>query len=498
MNARAYSRLVHPVIAGLIAIAYSFIGWIEIRGVMHLPASATWFLTLAVLAPLLCGSLLTGGLHECMHLSFFGVLPGARRSLRRWHCGVLAGIAVVLGGLSLWRTHDTPVEATIGLCAIFLTLPLLNRRGSQSPRRLFSLVGCLLLGCALFDLVGARLYSLAMAAPWAIFAAGLFIAAFCLRVGFDRKRVRGRAGRPFRSAATGISVMFTKHGRMMQAKTVAEAQSRSQRIGRDWPLESVDGSAWDWLRVLLHEHFGQQGRFVWLAGVCVVMAIFAAMPVAISLLIERLAEPGANSAQFCEIVATFGRTGSFPGHSPVMAMLALMFLMPYWIVLVLALTPLPMSRIAYPLSRRRLAWLNFLLSLRMLGVGYAAQVCGVFATVELAGLLAGIPFRFENMQAQAALLLLQLPLLPLLRIIALTRRRAYGIVSLILFMLLFVAFTLPGTIERIVPCLSWLTAGGSLAVSAFVAWIYWRRLLRRYSTSDLNQPIGMIQVLVAP
>jgi hypothetical protein len=28
-----------------------------------------------------------------------------------------------------------------------------------------------------------------------------------------------------------------------------------------------------------------------------------------------------------------------------------------------------------------------------------------------------------------------------------------------------------------------------------VTWIYWRLLLRRYTTSDLNQPLGMIEAL---
>jgi hypothetical protein len=400
--------------------------------------------------------------------------------------------------LSLWRAPTAPVESTIGLSAIFLTLPLLNRRGTQSPKRLFSIIGCLLLGCVLFYLFGARIYSIAMRAPWATFAAGFLTAGVCLRIGFDRQRVRDRAGRLFRSAATGVSVMFTKDGRFLMATAAAETQRHNKRIGRDWTVKSVDHSDRAWLRVLLHEQYGQRGRFVGLAGAAVVIVIFGTMPLGISLLIEKLSEPSANLAQFCRLIDTFGRMAEYPGHSPVVAMLGLIFLAPYWIVLILALSPQPMPRVAYPLSRRRLARLNFLLSWRTLAVGFTAQVCSVFATVAVAGVLAGIPFRFENLHVQTALLLVQLPLLPLLRIIVLTKRRFYGIVSLIAIMLLFVAFTLPGTAGRIVPYLSWPTAAGSLAITGLVAWIYWRRLLRQYAMSDLNQPIGLIQVPVAP
>jgi hypothetical protein len=496
MNAKAYCRITHPVVTGLIAVFYSFIGWIEIHGTMHLPAPAVWFLTLAVVAPLLFGSLLTGTLHEFMHQSFFGVLPGARRSICRWHCGVLAGIVAVLAALSFWLAPQLPLESTIALSVMFLTLPLLNRRGTPLPRRFFSMIGCLLLGCILFCLLGARIYSIAMTAPWATFAAGLLTAGVCLRIGFDRHRMHDRTGRPFRSAATGVSLMFTKEGRILQATAIAEAQRQNKRIGRDWTAKSIDGSNRAWLRVLLHERFGQNSPWRWSMAIAAVAIIVTFMPLGISLLIDKLSEPAANAAQFAGVIATFGRTGATSGLSPVMRTIGLFFFMPCLITFTLALTPQPIPRVSYPFSRRRRAWLDFLLSWRMLSVGIATQVCSTFATVEFAGLLAGIPFSFENMHAQTALLFVQLPLLPLLRIANLTISRSIGLMTLSLMMLLGFFLVTPGVLEPISTFLSWSTATASLAATSFLAWIYWRRLLRWYAICDLNQSIGMIQVPV--
>ena len=496
MNARSYCRLTRPVLTGLIVVFYTFFGW-RILCSLQLPVPVSWFLALAVVAPWLCGGLLAGGLHEFMHQSFFGVLPGARRSLRRWHGGVLAGMAAALAALSWWLVPEMPVGSTVGFGAAILALPLLNRRAPQSVGRLLVVWGSVLLGCMSLYFVGGRLYAACLAAPWAVLPGGLLIAGGCFRIGFDRRQVRARAGRPFRSELNSVRGLFRKDGRALMATIIAEQQRRDKRVGRDWLETSVNCSDRAWLRVLLHEQYGPRRQPAVWVSFAAGMLIVTAMPLGIGLLLGKLYDPTTDMASLCEAIATFGRTGFSSGHSSVIHSLGLLYLTPAWMGFVMALIPRPMPRVAYPLSRRRLAWLDFLLSWRLPGIGVALQVCGFLAIVIFAGLLAGIPFRVENMRAQTALLLMQLPILSLIKSAALARRRVLGLTG---FGLLFILFfgVAAGSAPRLAVFVSWPAAAVSLAATALGAWIYWRLLLRRYSTSDLNQPIGMIQVPTAP
>ena len=496
MNARSYCRLTRPVVTALIVIVYSWISWIEIRSLMHLPGSANWFLTLAVVAPWLSGAILTGPLHELMHQSFFGVLPGARRSLRRWHGGVLAGVAGVLVALSFWLAPGMPVASTAGLSVAILALPLLNRRASQSGVRFVWVAGAVLFGCGAIYLAGGRLYEAGLAHPWAVLAAGTLIAAGCFRLGFDRQLVRARAGRPFRSFLTSGRCLFQRDGRALVAVAIAEQQRRDSRVGRDWLETSVDGSDRDWLRVLLHEQYGQQGR----AAVWVRFAAFMFGPTAgvlgFSLLLEKLVDPGADLASLCRPVVAFGQAGSALCRSPAVGVLFALYLTPVWSGFMMALISRATFHAAYPLPRHRLAWLSFLLSWRWCGIGVAWQVCSLLALTAFTGWLAGIPPGPESFRLPLALLLVQLPLLPLVQAVTLARRHALGLAGFVLLFILFFVLAVGGA-KRLDIFASWPAAAISLTATALGTWIYWRLLLRRYLTNDLNRPMDMIQVLTA-
>jgi hypothetical protein len=181
----------------------------------------------------------------------------------------------------------------------------------------------------------------------------------------------------------------------------------------------------------------------------------------------------------------------------VIGVLCSLYIVPVWIGLVMILDSRTMFRVTYPVSRGRLAWLNFLLSWRWSGIRVAFQVCILFAMVGFAGLLAGISLRLENMRVPIALMLVQFPLIPLFHSVTLAQRRVLGLTGFGLLNILFLALTI-GVAWRLDVFVSWPVAAASLAATALGAWIYWRLLLRRYSTSDLNQPIGMIQVPTAP
>jgi len=73
----------------------------------------------------------------------------------------------------------------------------------------------------------------------------------CFRIGFDRRQVRARAGRPFRSELNSVRGLFRKDGRALMATVIAEQQRRDKRVGRDWLETSVNCSDRAWLRVLL-------------------------------------------------------------------------------------------------------------------------------------------------------------------------------------------------------------------------------------------------------
>jgi hypothetical protein len=495
MNARSYCRITRPVVTGLIAIMYSSIGWLEIRRFMHMPTPAACFLTLAVVAPLLCGALLAGAMHELMHQSFFGILPGARRSLRRWHAGVLAGIAAVLATLSRRLVPEMPVASTIGISAAILTLPLLNRRISQSGNRILLLVSGLALGCVSLYFFGGRLYAAGLSAPWAVLPAGLLVAGGCFRLGFDRARVRERAGRPFLSMVNNLRSLFSKDGRCLRSAVVAEAQRRNKRIGTDWRMKSVDGSDRAWLRVFLHEQYSQIDPVQRWVSLAIVMLIVTAMPLGACLLFLKLDDPKADIASVCASILSSGRYGITPGSK---SMAHFLLSMPYWISafmgFVMALIPQPMPRVAYPLPRNRLAWLNFLLSWRLLGMCLAFELWCFVSFLVLVGLYSGIPFRIENFRVPMALLLVQLPILPVIRSTGLVKRRVIGLTGFGLSLVLLVALTaVVATWLDVIA--SWPAAAVSLTATALGAWLYWRLLLHRYATSDLNQPIGMIEAM---
>jgi len=496
MNARSYCRLTRPVLTGLIVVFYTPFGWKTLCS-LQLPVPVSWFLALAVVAPWLCGGLLAGGLHEFMHQSFFGVLPGARRSLRRWHGGVLAGVTAVLAALSSRLVPGMPVLSTVGVSAAVLALPLLNRRAPQSVGRLLLVWGSVLLGCMSLYFVGGRLYAACLAAPWAVLPGGLLIAGGCFRIGFDRRQVRSRAGRPFRSELNSVRGLFRKDGRALMATIIAEQQRRDKRVGRDWLETSVNCSDRAWLRVLLHERHGQRGRAAVWVGSGLFMFGCTAGVLGVSLLLAKLVDPAADVVSLCKPIITFGSTGFLSGKSPVIGVLCSLYIVPVWIGLVMILDSRTMFRVTYPVSRGRLAWLNFLLSWRWSGIRVAFQVCILFAMVGFAGLLAGISLRLENMRVPIALMLVQFPLIPLFHSVTLAQRRVLGLTGFGLLNILFLALTI-GVAWRLDVFVSWPVAAASLAATALGAWIYWRLLLRRYSTSDLNQPIGMIQVPTAP
>jgi hypothetical protein len=157
----------------------------------------------------------------------------------------------------------------------------------------------------------------------------------------------------------------------------------------------------------------------------------------------------------------------------------------------LALTPGITRGIAYPLPRHRLAWLNFVLCARQAGIGVALQVCGLLGIVGFASFLAGTPFRMENVRVQAAMIFLQLPIVPLIQMTTLVKPRLLGLLGFgLLFALFFASIGVAAAFSNF---LSWPAAGASLIATAFSVWLHWRVLSRRYATSDLNESIGLIQ-----
>ena len=263
MNARAYFTILRPVRTLLLT---GFYGWsfgltlFKTLGGAAQPEAL--FLSTAVLGAWLLGAYLVGPLHEVMHRNFFLLLPGARRSLRRWHAGAIGVTAVLLFVGTEFSRFAYPRPATIGLILLGLTVPLLNRR--RPTPRAFYVKACLLLGAGAFLCLPTRslLVEAGRQFPWLVFACGTAGAWINFRLGFAAKSVCERSRRPqvVACAQTIVPIPGAGWAEMLRYTQTENARlllsKRPPKSGRDWRVANVGRSRRAWVAAIHHARWG--------------------------------------------------------------------------------------------------------------------------------------------------------------------------------------------------------------------------------------------------
>lgn len=485
MNLRSYVRILRPVTVLAVAGAYTQLGAFQLQRILKLPAEATAFYTLALLAPLLVGAMVAGAAHELMHQRFFLLLPGARQQLRRWTLATLAGVWVILVGLAAWWLPALVVPVA-GMSAAVLTLPLLNRRGGQSPRRMLLFGGAILGGCVLLVVGGAQILAALQSAGFWIVPAAFGLAAGVAGFAFRPAGVRERSGRFFQSMQTAVWALFRPYAREALTNAVEARLKGQATAGRDWRSGAVDGSPRQWIRVLLHEMQGNCGAVPrWLR--LVVVGMFASLlPVALSLAGAQMFDGKMTMTEAIQALAVAGAPGAkFNGPASVAGF---SIWLPAWIAWVIVFVRV-LPRAVYPISRDRFAWCVFLLAQRQIATAVGVQLLSMVTIMGGAGLIAGTGLRWENLQLHLTMLLVQWPFLPLLQSAALLSRG---------FLRVIAGFVL---VAGVVGTMLWLREGGvvswggltvSLACFAATSMLHWRLLRRELRGRDLDRGFGLL------
>jgi len=274
MNARAYFCILRPVRTVIFALLYGGFVWMWLWSLLRVPASERPFLVVAVIGPVILGSMFLGPLHEVMHRSFFPTLPGARQRLRRWHTLALAVASIVLVVPAAIFVGDIPRTALYGLIIAGLSLPVLNSRrrswGLFRPQfLLLILAGIVLVLAGRYALI-----AICRQVPIGVLAVGVGIVFISFRIGFSKQRVRDRWRDPnlycFQSMVPFLGTDVMLHA---QAQNRQYAQENSRRQGRDWNVTSIGTSIREWGRVIHHARFGRGSRIRQLLGLAVTGAM---------------------------------------------------------------------------------------------------------------------------------------------------------------------------------------------------------------------------------
>lgn len=508
MKFRSYLRLLQPIpallMSGLFANGAAGFGTLF----FGLPQRESYQLALLVALPLLLGCDLAAAAHVALHRPFALLLPDLRRKLLRPTLAALLVCIVAIAAAVAWFFPAVPVPAVLGLAAVLLALPTLDRHrlvARPGPLNLFLNLGGLqfrLLGIAgwiLFMQFGARQLVPAMAAaPWLFFAAGLAAASWLLDRAFSRAEVRERASIPFFSPNIAWFALFspgvqTRHRDESRRHLLQQGADTGQRElavkpGRDWPVRAVGSDTRDWLRVFWHATYGamshgsflhaQRLYFFVLLGYGLVMPglgfLFATFDHHRFGLADYFASLTALNHPGFDSVSSASQAG--------MSLVGLMLILGFTFVLTLAGQLGP--QLAYPVSRARLARVSFVNALLQLACALVLPTAALTVVSVLGQALSGA---FLPWLGVLPLLRLDLALLPLLLLAAVTGRLRRLVTRLAALTLLATAAC------ALAVGLAWwsellLRPGSLLALGLLVTggiWLLHWQILRHFRSCDL-------------
>jgi len=489
MNARAYFRILRPGRTLVALLFYGAFVWIWLRFLFRASPLESLFFTFAVVVPVLLGVFLLGPLHEVMHRSFFPTLPGARRSLQRWHLRAVAIASVLLGIPAAIFVKAIPGVALYGLIVAGLSLPVLNSRrrtwGLLRPQFLL----LILTGIVLALTARSVFVAACQHASWAVLVGGLGFAWVCFRIGFSARRVRDRWRDPLLFCFQSMMPFFG--GDLIQYAQVQGqqfAKERNSRLGQDWKVASVDSSPFGWARVLHHSRFGSVSRARNLLVLGIGGAILTPVSIVAAFLVARHIGASASVAAFCQHLAETGRINGSVMDIPTGFALGL----PPYFVFVMNLS-LAMGAAApscrLPLSRDRLALSLFIESHRVV-TGFLVVYCASTALCLLiAGHVAGQPLAVGVLMRPLAAVLIGLPAMTLSLGVFLVVRHAFWRVLAILVVFFGSLLIAPAVLTPFISLLfSPLGLLGWSVVAGAAGWLCWLSFRGYYRTCDLNRP----------
>jgi len=474
MKLLIYLRFLRPLRSLKTVAFYTGIGgWAFGQTLFHLDPKTAWLIALAVALPLLLGIFIAGAAHEPMHRPFALLLPGIRERQR-----AAATVSVLIAALATtcgaaWASPSVSPPAIFGLACALISFPCIDRHqvlgglGSGLASVAIWLFTCLA--------VGPNLGPTLNCFPWIFLLGGLAISTICQVNGFLRESLRSRAHTPFIAYQT-IFCSYLFH-RGMVARWQAEISARrtqsrqgSSATGRDWKVHSVGPTSFDWMRVFWHANFGgrKRGSFV---GVQMTFAIMTLINAAIASGIACMT----HHHQFWDNLARLAAPELMYG-------IPLAMLQPGMIVL--CALALPLQRLAYPISRERLARVEFW----QITVQSAAALVIITASILLASLIgqfvSGKLLAGYGLPALLTVDLQMAVLLPLFVAAGKLRRPSFRILAgiPIVAAMMLTVFTTSHWIDRI------FTLPGVLLLLiaiAFSQWVLWRRLHRLYATTDM-------------
>ena len=478
----------------LLAFYGAFFSWSMVNTarafhfVPHLSMPGEYFLICAVVGPMTSGFILAMPFHDAMHASLFALIPGAARRLANWHAMSAAGFALLYALALRHFDNAVPFLPVFG-CALwglsFGTANVHDRRPRTLWRTRILWGICLLAACGAIRL-GDQFRAVAIAMPGVLFSAYGAMAVFLFGLNYSRRQARARGRNPYLSMVTMIYCPSALRSRYAQKIRQLMQEGKADRAASDNYAVSIDGS----LRSFLAAHhrttmIGRKRRggslqlwsFIVGAGYPLLGAAL------LGLMLNRIFGVAGFWKQVGRIVAQVAPTGSRSSDDfmseacvfiPVISVLAFVFagLIPTY----------PAFR--FPVSRRRLASLVFVSSIRQFLTVILWYMAGTLSVTVLAAELSGSPV-LPPLLSYAYMALILLPVLPLLKTLNLI---IHGQLSFISISLVSVLVALVGMINQSTwqPwALSAGGIGGSLAALSASLLLYWRIMRWRCCSGDL-------------
>jgi hypothetical protein len=301
-------------------------------------ADAVTFALMILMVPFLVyGSLLAATAQEAFHTTFGGVLPGLRRTIRRWF--TISSIATSLGWAAVVHAlrPDIPMFPAWMLSWLMACLLLPSESGHTGRSLAIKLGSVIVVGAVFFQ--ARLLLECTIAHPWLIGAAAGCGAPFCVLLGFDRERLRRQALTP-RISPFGDWDERSLERRIQSLKHPFQGRTATRRWRETW----LGNDLWAWARAASYENSGRK--------LLSLVAVFPLLNLALDLF-AAYPKPGQRADFIYYMLAD--PAAYHGGFSPTYNLLTIIFAM---ILGVLATAGLQNDRV-YPLSRRDRAGVCF-------------------------------------------------------------------------------------------------------------------------------------------
>lgn len=318
------------------------------------------FTLLILVVPLWLGAATAKSVQEVLHTTFSETLPGLRIVLQRWF--VLSSAAASLAWvLVVHRSHlELPWLPAWMLAWLMMCLSVPSEPGGFAGSRIATVLVALAVGYVLFV---APWIQAMQAHPWLFGLAGGASAVGCLRLGFDRNRLRRRAGTP-RPPSFDVEEDAVRQMQHLSRNLLAVGSAS----GESWSDTWLGNNPRAWTRAAWYENNGR--RLLVLAALYPLFNLFAA-------LLSAKSSPLGTAAYVFHSFVDPVELGQ-ADHAPILFLIVLLVI----VVSAAGTAGLRNDRV-YPLSRRDRARVSFRSGLR-----FGLVLCATWCLLSLALVLA--------------------------------------------------------------------------------------------------------------